>query len=72
MTLRTRLDRLAGKASQSTEGVDRIVRQIIGPEDPSKVLMEIVEWDRTRTPREWPDLPRDEKGHPIFPEIASP
>ena len=47
MTLRTRLDRLAGKANQSTEGVDRIVRQIIGPEDPSKVLMEIVEWDRT-------------------------
>lgn len=71
MTLKTRIAHLEGKGRQNTEAVDRIIEQIIDLEAPNKVLMELVAWDRTRTPSEYPDLPRDEKGYPIFPEIAS-
>lgn len=71
MTLRTRIDRLERKGKQDTETVDRIVEQIIDTETLSKILMELVAWDRTRTPSEYPDLPRDEQGYPIFPNIDS-
>lgn len=64
MALTDRIARLERIGRQDIEGVDRIITQVIDPRTPSTISMELVAWDRTRTPREWPNLPRDEKGHP--------